>query len=363
MEKELLIRLSNWLNGEQSNPFIITLHPTWKCNLRCRGCIIPTVQNKKLHEIPYSGFLKIIDEAAKLDVRRIEIHGEGEPLCKPGIIKIIQRIKKHNIRASMTTNCTLFTEEKIRDMVRMDFDIIAVSLDGPNAKIHDHLRGVKGTFNRVVKNLTIFKKYKEKMKKDKPEIILVPFLNKFNYNLLEEMIILGKKLEVKLVNFKPLMLNEKSEKLRFTKKQLEELSTYAEEAYETAKEIGMETNVETFVDKNLVKNQTDVSKMIQLKRKKNTLFSITCFRPFYQIDINPNGIIFLCHQTSENQESKENICNTTLTEFWYGAKAKSFRDAMKRGKIPEICKHCCGGYTLDDWTLKYELEQFITEIK
>jgi MoaA/NifB/PqqE/SkfB family radical SAM enzyme len=360
-EKELILRLSKWLKGEKANPYMITLRPTWKCNLQCRGCIIPTVQNKKLHEISTLDFLKIIDEAAKLGVRRIEIVGEGEPLQKPGIYQIMQRIKYHNIRGTMTTNCTLFTEEKIKSVIEMGFDLIAVSLDGPDAKTHDYIRGVKGTFSKVIKNLKMFNKYKEKMKKDKPEIMLVPFLNKVNYNLIEEMIILAKRLKVKSVHFKPLILNEKSEELKFTDEELKELSTCAEKAYKTAKEIGVETNVEIFINKNVAKNQTDIQNMIKLGKKIEIPFSITCLRPFYHIDISPDGTAFLCHyKLFENENDKQNVCNTNLKEIWFGEKARKFRNRIKSGEIPKICKYCCGGNILEDWALKSQLANFLS---
>lgn len=358
VNKELLQRVSNWINGKPANPFMVTLRITWKCNLRCRGCNIPDMQNKKFYEAPSSYFLKIVDEAAKLEVRRIEVVGEGEPLCKPDTLQIMQRIKHHNISGTMTSNCTLFTEGKIKSTIKMGFDLIAVSLDGPDAKTHDYIRGVEGTFDRVVRNLEMFKKYKKEMKKDNPKIILVPFLNRINYNRIEEMITIGKDLGVGAVNFKVLVINEKSKELNFTKEKLEELSTCAKRAYKTAKEIGMETNVETFINKDFLEKQTDIPEMLQLEKKQTGLFSITCFRPFYHMGVSPDGSFFICHGGSgehfEEQKGK-NTYDKSLTSAWYGAEAERLRTAMKNDEVPDICKICCGGFVLDDWALRSEL--------
>jgi len=126
------------------------LYYTLACNLRCRHCLVSAGKGLK-KELTNEEFKKVIDEGIKLGVRRFYITG-GEPFIKEGIFDLIRYITKTKKRDLIVlTNATLFDDKKISALKKVMGPklLLQVSLEGPNAEIHDKLRG-KGSFDKAV---------------------------------------------------------------------------------------------------------------------------------------------------------------------------------------------------------------------
>ncbi|MCD6371494.1 MAG: radical SAM protein [Candidatus Aenigmarchaeota archaeon] len=107
---------------------------TLRCNLRCFFCsnrfISPELEKKKkMEELPIKRWIELIDEVAKLGIKKVTITG-GEPMLKKGIMKLLQRIKENGLEGQLWTNGTLFTKNSIKKLVKMKFDKIMIGLDG-----------------------------------------------------------------------------------------------------------------------------------------------------------------------------------------------------------------------------------------
>jgi radical SAM protein with 4Fe4S-binding SPASM domain len=129
------------------------IYYTLACNLRCKHCLVSAGKSLK-RELTPAEIKKLVDEAIKLGVKRFYLTG-GEPFIKDGIFEIIRYITKEKKRELIIlTNATLFDDEKIKKLKGVNNPrlIIQVSLEGPNAKIHDKLRG-KGSFDEAVKGI------------------------------------------------------------------------------------------------------------------------------------------------------------------------------------------------------------------
>ncbi|MEE8329376.1 MAG: PqqD family peptide modification chaperone [Thermodesulfovibrionia bacterium] len=129
------------------------IYTTLACNLRCRHCLVSA--GKELEEeLTTEEIKKLVDEAVVLGVKRFYITG-GEPFIKDDIFELIKYItKEKNCELIILTNATLFDNKKISAMEEIKGPklVIQVSLEGPNAEIHDRLRG-KGNFDKVVKGI------------------------------------------------------------------------------------------------------------------------------------------------------------------------------------------------------------------
>lgn len=123
---------------------------TMACNLRCKHCLVDAGKALK-NELTVDEFKKVVDESIKLGVHRFYITG-GEPFIKEGIFDLIKYITKTKKRELIVlTNATLFDDKKIAKLKKLVGPklLVQVSLEGPNAKIHDKLRG-KGSFDATV---------------------------------------------------------------------------------------------------------------------------------------------------------------------------------------------------------------------
>ena len=123
---------------------------TLACNLRCKHCLVDAGKVLK-NELTVDEFKKVVDEGIKLGVKRFYITG-GEPFIKEGIFDLIKYITKTKKRELIVlTNATLFDDKKIAQLKKLAGPklLVQVSLEGPNAEIHDKLRG-KGSFDAAV---------------------------------------------------------------------------------------------------------------------------------------------------------------------------------------------------------------------
>ncbi len=126
------------------------LYYTMACNLRCRHCLVSAGKGLK-NELSNDEFKQIIDESIKLGVKRFYITG-GEPFIKEGIFDLISYITKTKKRELIVlTNATLFDDKKIAALKKLAGPklLVQVSLEGPNAEIHDALRGA-GSFDKTI---------------------------------------------------------------------------------------------------------------------------------------------------------------------------------------------------------------------
>ncbi len=129
------------------------IYYTLACNLRCRHCLVSAGKGLR-KELTDEEFRSLVDEAVRLGVKRFYITG-GEPFIKEGVFDLIKYITKRKRRELIIlTNATLFDEEKIAALKKVMSPrlILQVSLEGPNAEIHDRLRG-KGSFDAAVRGI------------------------------------------------------------------------------------------------------------------------------------------------------------------------------------------------------------------
>ncbi|TNF53439.1 methyltransferase domain-containing protein [bacterium] len=129
------------------------IYYTLACNLRCKHCLVSAGKGLR-KELSTEEILKLVDEAITLGVKRFYITG-GEPFIKEGIFDLIRYITKRKKRELIIlTNATLFDDKKIASLKKLNNPklIIQVSLEGPNAAIHDKLRG-KGSFEKAVEGI------------------------------------------------------------------------------------------------------------------------------------------------------------------------------------------------------------------
>jgi len=129
------------------------LYYTLACNLRCKHCLVDAGRGLK-KELTTEEFKRVVDEAVKSGVKRFYITG-GEPFIKDGIFELIRYITKAKKRELIVlTNGTLLDDKKIAELKKVMGPklVLQVSLEGPNAGVHDKLRG-KGSFDAAVKGI------------------------------------------------------------------------------------------------------------------------------------------------------------------------------------------------------------------
>lgn len=106
-------------------PILAQIIPIRRCNLSCAYC---NEYDKTSEPVPTEEMLRRIDQLAALGAMAITFSG-GEPLLHPELETIVQRIRHHDIIATLITNGYLLTAERIKRLNQAGLDYLQISVD------------------------------------------------------------------------------------------------------------------------------------------------------------------------------------------------------------------------------------------
>lgn len=133
------------------------LYLTDGCNLHCRHCwIAPRFVNGKPDPgecLDVDLLRKAVTEAKPLGLHSAKLTG-GEPTLHPQFVEIADYLTAEGLSLTMETNGTLIDAALARHLKeKTKLWFVSVSLDGPNAEIHDAFRRVPGSFDAATRGL------------------------------------------------------------------------------------------------------------------------------------------------------------------------------------------------------------------
>ncbi|MBN2005229.1 MAG: radical SAM protein [Anaerolineae bacterium] len=133
------------------------LYLTDGCNLNCRHCwIAPRFVDGKPDPgecLDLDLLRKAVIEAKPLGLNNAKLTG-GEPTLHPRFVEIADFLTAEGLSLTMETNGTLIDAalaKHLKEKTKLWF--VSVSLDGPNAEIHDAFRRVPGAFDAATRGL------------------------------------------------------------------------------------------------------------------------------------------------------------------------------------------------------------------
>lgn len=181
-----------------SAPLDVYLDFTWKCNLKCPDCYNRNA-NRKI-TMSDENVRHIFNEMASAGVMRTHLAG-GEPTIFPEKLKnYLAAANENRIRASLTTNGTLFTDEVAKIVFSYNLASLSFSVDGSSASLNDKSRG-KGSFDKTTAAVRKAVEYKRKLGSETPIQIKTtwnPFVDESEFG---EMVNLGISLGVNDIQF------------------------------------------------------------------------------------------------------------------------------------------------------------------
>lgn len=337
---EKIKRIRGWFKGKQKGPVSLEINPTNLCNLSCKFChgFQGGLTGKKSKELSQSTCIRIIKEAPDLDVKEVHIAGDGEPLMKKSIFKsLVKSIKENKMFGTLTTNGTLFTPELIELMIKLDWDLVTISLEGYDAKTHDYLTGSKSSYKRIIKNIVLFNHYKKILKKDKPMIKFSTIIMEKNKQQLSKIIELAHKLKVDSVLFEPLIINNHPGIKKLKMKNTGILKKEITKTEILADRYKIFTNIE-FMDKNKNIITRELSSILDDKPVQKGLPQPYCYQPWYKMVIRPDGKVQPCCNFYD--KNAESVYKKSLKDIWLGQYFTKIRENILNNKHYEPCKSC-----------------------
>ena len=151
-----------WLGIAPSAPLMVYIELTRRCNLQCRHCDIwktgENVEGIRKQELSAEALVELFSGLAQRGLVAVDLFG-GEPLMRPDLPEIVSGLKKIGLHVTVTSNGLLLNAKRSQALVESGLDQLFISIDAPKASLHDDLRGVPGTFERVLAGIREFQRH------------------------------------------------------------------------------------------------------------------------------------------------------------------------------------------------------------
>ena len=135
-------------------PVLVSWEVTKTCNLNCSHCASQIMEGR---ELDTQEALALIEHMHETGVFMLSFSG-GEPLIRPDIFLLLERVRELGMEFGLTTNGTLLDEKIVRKLASLEPFNVHISIDGVG-EVHDSFRNMTGVFDKAVNSLRLFKKH------------------------------------------------------------------------------------------------------------------------------------------------------------------------------------------------------------
>jgi heme b synthase len=134
-------------------PRLIAWEITRRCPLACLHCRASALDAPYENELTTDEIIATLENIAGF-AKPVVILTGGEPMLRPDVWDIASRGAALGLRMAMAPCGGLVTPETVRRMRESGIQRISLSIDGPEAAMHDAFRGVAGAFDSVIRAAT-----------------------------------------------------------------------------------------------------------------------------------------------------------------------------------------------------------------
>jgi MoaA/NifB/PqqE/SkfB family radical SAM enzyme len=173
-----------------------------RCNVKCRYCEYWRLKHY-VDEMTIPEWQTAL-QSVKDFVGTFSINfSGGEPFIKPGFIDLLAWCNSNGISAGVTTNGSALTARNAAKVVAANPFNINISVDAPNAEVHDYLRGYPGLFEKLSNGIRYLLEERERQRKTFP-ITVKPTVNVKNFRLMPELVEWAVGMGVSCISFQPM---------------------------------------------------------------------------------------------------------------------------------------------------------------
>lgn len=140
---------SHLLQFSKDKKPVVVWNMTRRCNLKCVHCYAQAIDPEGQDEISTAQGKEIIDDLAAFGAPVMLFSG-GEPLVRKDLVELASYATSKGMRAVISTNGTLITKEKARELKEVGLSYVGISIDGTE-ETHDKFRGVPGAYKKALR--------------------------------------------------------------------------------------------------------------------------------------------------------------------------------------------------------------------
>lgn len=131
---------------------VVVWNTTRRCNLKCVHCYATALDEEKgTDPMSTEQGKALIDDLAAYGAPVLLLSG-GEPLVRKDLVELAAYATSQGMRAVISTNGTLITKEKARELKHVNLSYVGISLDGAE-EVHNKFRGVPNTFKKTLEGI------------------------------------------------------------------------------------------------------------------------------------------------------------------------------------------------------------------
>ena len=305
--KRFAVKLSDMKGRPLTGPILGSVMVTYRCDNRCLICDYPqeAVRRRKngYEELTEEELMQVVADFKTIGSSSIAFTG-GEPLIRKDIFRLLHSVKEKGMLSNINSNGNLLSKYDLaEELLKTEVDLINISVDGSTAEMHDHLRGVKGGFDKLchaIENMNALKKEKGY----KSMINVVTVISTENLKQVPDMLEFARKNKINRLGFMPVHnfdfmdVNLQNQEPDW----LEELDATIEMLKKEVK-TGLIDNSVEYLD--LFRN-CFFGKPLPLK----------CYAGYHTLMVNNYGELFPCFPWIEKGQKVGNIRETPIPEFW-----------------------------------------------
>ncbi len=298
-------------------PQKLQLELTNACNLNCIECYRHS-SSFKTGYMSYENFEKIIEQFPFL--KSISLFGTGESFLHKDLFKMVDFLKRKNVKIFITTNGTLLNETNIKQIIDKHIHL-TVSLDAVKEETYRKVSGKTVIpFDKIFQNISFFRQYNP----DYNFTLTFMMMNE-NFEEAPEFVETASKLGVKKVTLGEQQFYENKPEFHIKNKELFKKKLF--EAINIGEKNGVKVR-HTKRDRTIWGNETKIEPCSFLWKQ-----------PFITWD---GYWVLCCARPFPSQFNFGNILEKSFKELWYGSHASKIRKGILESdlKVIPFCREC-----------------------
>lgn len=318
------------------DPVCLYLEVTNRCNLPCTTCPRTYEELEPEKDMSFELFESIVGQFDS--VKRVVLHGVGEPMMVKELPRMVAHLKARGIYVLFNTNGTLLKVKKSRELIEAGLDELRVSLDAAEAGAYAKIRG-RDMFETILRNLRGFLALKREMNVSHPRVSLWLTGLKETIEQLPDFVRLAHEVGVMEVHLQRLVYFPEGQGMARPSSSLFESVDAAERTQiENAKDVARELGV-FFDASGAVEPEESLTREVDGKPWS------MCRRPWSLMYFTAHGRALPCCIAPFSMHGYDSFTlgdakTQSLREIWNGDAYRQFREELLSEKPPGACANC-----------------------
>jgi radical SAM protein with 4Fe4S-binding SPASM domain len=345
---------------------LVGMRITDLCNLRCHTCGQwgdsgylkgSPLKVLKQREVPVEHYKRLVDQVVEGGHKPIWYIWGGEPMMYPGLLELLHYIHDRGMPISLVTNGTGVAEHA-QDILET-CQILHLSLDGPNAEIHNRMRpGVASSqdnFRDVKSALQAISEGKKRRGSPFPFLLPISCLTRENLGYVQELNDFAAGYADAHVFYLTWWIDPESAaehtadyERRFGQKPTTHtgwIGSWKEFdhglLFDRFCEMEAKAKARGSCPPILMPELREREQFVRYYEDHKEVFGYKqCVSIFMTIEIDSNGDVSLCRDYHDYVIG--NVVQDKLADLWNGPKALQFRRSIAEDGPMPVCRRCCG---------------------